>query len=72
MEELVQVQILEILVHVIICHLLISQIHLYSERTVYLEESMSCISLSQPERSTFGYVHVGGFHHTLIDPVKHM
>lgn len=37
-----------------------------------LEEAMSRISLSQPEGSILGYVHVGSFQHPLIYPVKHI
>lgn len=35
-----------------------------------LEEAMSSISLSEPERSFLRYVHVWGLHHPLIDPAK--
>lgn len=35
-----------------------------------LEEAMSSVSLSEPERSILRYVHVRGLHHPLIDPAK--
>lgn len=35
-----------------------------------LKEAVSGVSLPEPEGSILRYVHVGGLHHPLIDPVK--
>lgn len=48
--------------------------HIFWKRGFYcsinLEEAMSSVSLSEPKGSILGYVHVGRFHHPLIDPEK--
>lgn len=44
--------------------------HQWQEVCAYLEEAMSSVSLSKPERSILRYVHVRGLHHPLIDPAK--
>lgn len=37
---------------------------------INLKEAMSRVSLSKPKGRILRDVHVGGFHHTFIDPVK--